>query len=747
MKNKVFILLLLIYQFSFSQETDSLVVNQDLKVGLVLSGGGAKGFAHIGVLKVLEEAGVRIDYIGGTSMGAIVGGLYASGYTANQLDSLVRVLNFKKLIRDDLPRRAKTFYEKQDAEKYAITLPFDDFQIGIPSGLSKGQNLYNLLSKLTSHVNNKENFNDLPIPFFCMATNLETGKQKILNKGYLPRAIIASGAIPTLFSPVKINDTLYVDGGVVNNYPVDEMRAMGVDLIIGIDVQDSLKTQNKLNSAFDIFFQISNFRSVEVMKEKSKRTDVYLHPGISHFNLVSFNDKDSILDIGKKDALTLLPTFKKIASQQVKKPILKKVRTEDSLFIKDITINGNTNYTRSYVLGKLKLQTGVKTSYLNFNEGVNNLSATGNFQNIDYRFIEDNDGEKRVIFNLQESNNKMLLRFGLHYDNLLKGAGIVNITRKRLLTNNDVASFDFVLGENMRYNFDYYIDKGYYWSVGLNSRYTGFNKNVFIDFLIPNGIDTLNSQVNFLNLKYGDLTHQFYFETLFKRIFLFRLGGELKWLRYYTNTVGVNPYGEFRTVFEDNNYVSAFGMLKFDTLDNTSFPSNGIFFEGDFHLYLISGESNVDFHQYSIAKAKALFSKSFFNIWSATLTVQGGLKLGGGTTNALDFFIGGFGFKEINNIKPFLGYEPLSLRGDTFLMSSLTLDCKVFNKGHLNLTANIANVGDGLFSSSRWIDRIDYSGFGLGAGWETILGPAKINYSYSPEVKEGQWYVSLGYKF
>ena len=150
---------------------------EDLKVGLVLSGGGAKGLAHIGALKVIEEAGIRIDYIGGSSMGAIIGGLYASGYTAHQLDSIFHETNFNILIQDNIPRSAKSFYEKEDAEKYALSLPFDDFRIGLSSGLSRGQNIYNLMSQLTMHLGNVDDFSELPIPFFCVAADIETGEE------------------------------------------------------------------------------------------------------------------------------------------------------------------------------------------------------------------------------------------------------------------------------------------------------------------------------------------------------------------------------------------------------------------------------------------------------------------------------------------------------------------------------------------------------------------------------------------
>ncbi len=261
MKLKLTFLILFVALSLVAQEKDV----QDIKVGLVLSGGGAKGLAHIGVLKVLEDAGVQIDYVAGTSMGAIVGGLYASGYSARQLDSLFRSIDFDKVIQDELPRKAKTFYEKEASEKYAISLPFDNFKLSLPKSLSKGQNTYNLLARLLEHVDTINDFEDLPIPFFCIATDIEKAEQVILDSGYLPNAISASGALPTLFSPVNLGDLMLVDGGVVNNYPVDELRAKGVDIIIGVDVQDELRKRDELNTAPEIFLQINNYRTIKEM--------------------------------------------------------------------------------------------------------------------------------------------------------------------------------------------------------------------------------------------------------------------------------------------------------------------------------------------------------------------------------------------------------------------------------------------------------------------------------------------------
>jgi len=189
-KTITFLLLLFVCLVNAQQQSD-----QDIRVGLVLSGGGAKGLAHIGALKIIDSLNIRVDYVAGTSMGAIIGALYASGYSGKQIDSIFNKINYEDIISDNLPRAAKTFYERENSEKYAITLPFEKFKIKLPSGLSSGQNNYNLLAKLTLHVSDITDFSKLPIPFFCIATNVETGEGIILDKGNLAQAITASGAM------------------------------------------------------------------------------------------------------------------------------------------------------------------------------------------------------------------------------------------------------------------------------------------------------------------------------------------------------------------------------------------------------------------------------------------------------------------------------------------------------------------------------------------------------------------------
>ena len=339
-------------------------LNQEPKVGLVLSGGGAKGFAHIGTLKVIDSLGIKVDYVAGTSMGAIIGSLYASGYSGKQLDSLFKIVDFDTLINDKFERKSKSLFERKNSEKYALGLPFDNFKIQLPSGLSRGQKVYNMLYKLMLPVNHITNFEDLPIPFFCIATNIETGQPVILDQGNLAHAVAASGAFPSLFQPVNIGDHIYIDGGVTNNYPIEELKAKGVDVIIGVDVQDDLKDREALKSAPDILVQINNFRTIEAMKSKRQMTDIYIKPDITNFTVISFGEGKDIIKNGEAAAYQQLNAL--VDLKQKQKGFYKRPKTKmpDSVRLNSIKLKGNKRYTRSYILGKLKLRGNEKVCLL-----------------------------------------------------------------------------------------------------------------------------------------------------------------------------------------------------------------------------------------------------------------------------------------------------------------------------------------------------------------------------------------------
>ncbi|HET8854432.1 MAG TPA: patatin-like phospholipase family protein, partial [Salinimicrobium sp.] len=669
MKIRFFLLLMLICSFQGrSQEVDP-------EVGLVLSGGGAKGLAHIGALKIIEEAGVQIDYIGGTSMGAIIGSLYAAGYSAEQLDSIFHQTNFDVLLQDVLPRKAKSFNAKEGGEKYILSLPFDDFKITFPSGLSKGQNLFNLMSRLMLHLKDRKNFGHLPIPFFTVATDIETGEEVILDSGYLPLAVSASAAIPTLFSPVMIDGRLLTDGGVSNNYPVEELRKRGADIIIGVDVQDTLAGREDLKSIFDILTQISNFRTIRDMRGKIDQTDVYIDPAIAPFNAVSFDRGEQIIKAGEKAARKKIEDLKRVAAIQEKEPRENiEIPEIDSLYIADIRVTGDHDYPRAYIIGKLRFRYPTTISYEKFISGINNLSATGNFKMINYKLIPLNEGYVLEL-HLDEDPGKMFFKMALHYDDLYKTGVLLNLTRKSLLFSNDLASLDVVIGDNFRYNFEYYWDKGFYWSLGLKSAYNSFDKNVDVSFA-ENKPELSSLDVNRINIEYRDHTNQVYVQTVFEQIFSLGLGAEHKFLEVSSQTFGIPSENRAipSTVFEDDHFFSVFGKLKLDTYDDSYLPGEGFFFNGDFHLYLFSAREGQNFSEFSIAKGEIGYAFSPLDKLTARISSGTGLRIGNNNNRMFNFFLGGYGNDLINNIIPFYGYDFLALSGDSYIKGMIEAD-------------------------------------------------------------------------
>ncbi len=743
MKYLVIVVSLFFTSVMFSQDN----TKQDVKIGVVLSGGGAKGLAHIGALKVIDSLGIRVDYIAGTSMGAIIGSLYASGYTGKEIDSIFKDVNFDKIINDDLPRAAKTFYERDNSEKYAVTLPFEHFNLKLPTALSKGQNTLSLLSKLTLHVSDVEDFSKLPIPFFCIATNVETGQAVILDKGNLPQAITASGAFPSLFQPVIIDGQLLIDGGVVNNYPIDELRAKGMDLIIGVDVQDDLASRDDLKSALDILLQINNYRTINDMKQKAKKTDIYIKPDISNFTVVSFSDGREIIDNGEAAALKEMDALKHVASMQTQKKTKHiTIKSVDSIKINAIYIEGNKKYTDAYVLGKLKFKQNVKLQYNSYVEGVNNLAATNNFESVVHKLQPSSNNEGYDMYlTLKESSITTFFKFAVHYDDLYKTAALVNLTKKQLLIKNDVLSFDFIFGDNIRYNFEYYIDQGFYWSVGLKSSYNQFKKVIPATALLTDDeLQTLN--VNKLDVELKDLTNQFYLQTLFTKDMSLSLGAEHKRLKITTETV-LTGNNDKKTIFENSDYLSLFGKLKYDSYDNKYFPNQGFYFDGDFHLYLYSSDFNNNFNEFSIAKATIGYAYSFSDKLTANITTQGGFNIGENDNPYLNFALGGYGNDFINNFESFYGYDFISLSGNSFVKGVLTLDYEIFKKNHINIAANYSNIADNIFDDGEWFTSPDYSGYAIGYAMETFVGPIELKYTYSPETKESIWFFNLGFWF
>ena len=703
------------------------------KIGLVLSGGGAKGLAHIGVLKVIDSLGIKIDYIGGTSMGAIIGGMYASGYTGKQLDSIFKTLTIDDLVQDNIPRKSKILFNKRNDDIYALVLPFKKLKLETPNALSKGLYNFNFLSKISYHVRNIRDFKKLPIPFFCMATDIETGQQVVLDKGVFPQALVASSSIPSIFYPIEIDGKLLIDGGVTNNYPVEKLRELGADFIIGVDVQEELKTRKELQGITTIFGQISNFNTQSQMESKRKLTDIYIKPDIKGFNVLSFENGEKIIQNGENEAKKFLTQLTVFENNNYKKPEL--ITVKDSVFIGNIGFTELKNYTRSYVLGKLRFKPNTKISFQNFQNGIQNLNNTQNFSSVKYQF-----NDKDVFINLRENRVNTFLKFALHYDELYKSGALINITHKKLLSKNDMISLDVILGDNFRHDFNYLIDNGFYFSFGVSSSLNTFNKNVNNAFGIEN---YLNNDFEKINLDYSSINNKIFLQTVFLR--KYNIGGGLEF--QHLKLKSDNLVQSNKTI-ENSNYFSFFTFLNHDTFDNKFFPKKGWYFKSNFNYYFHSSDYTNQFDKFSIAKADMGIAFTPIEKFSVILQNEGGFKVGYSSLPYFDFVLGGYGFKDTNNIRPFYGYDFLNLSGNSYVKATGTIDYEFYKKNHINFTYNASIVGDFIFNATKtWLNKPSFTGFGVGYGMETLVGPVEIKYSWSPETHFSAFWFNLGFVF
>lgn len=711
----------------FSQEGNT---KHAPKVGLVLSGGGAKGFAHIGVLKVIEESGLQLDYIGGTSMGAVVGGLFASGYTASEIDSIIKNIDFPTFLQDKYLRKQFSFFEKNFGEKSLLTFPIHKNKIQLPRAIATGQNVYNGLSSLFQHVNHVSDFGKLKIPFFCVATELETGKSKVFDAGYLPAAVRASASLPTLLDPMEVEGIAYIDGGIAENFPVEEMRKKGVDIIIGVNVQGKLEEKENINSVLDVLNQIVNYQMYGRDEEKLKIVNLHIEPKVKEFGVTSFGKVDKIVDLGEAAARGFEDAFLKIANQQKSRIQSEKVSSK-RIKVSKISMNALTYYSRAYILGKLKVQEGDSISYKELNYKLGGLTSSKDFNLIEYKFEKTPSDDYELNLEISENKISSFLRFGLHFDPLYKSSFLINYTKKHLFQKNDILSTDFVFGDNIRANLNYFVDNGYYTSYGFSSRFHKFDTQIRYNV----------GGVSEIEKNYLDITNFGYIQSVFNKTAAIGLGLEHKFLELYTNALGEKTF-----FFEKSNYLSTVCFLKLDTYDNKDLPKTGFLVDGEFKWYMNSSNSMNEFSQFSQVKIRLATAQTIFKKITAHLITEGGATIGENKTGQFKYALGGYGENLINNHFPFYGYKFESLENDSYLKGSLELRYEYRKKHSLGLIGNFARTDLDIYNGGQIFQDIK-SGYAVKYVYNSILGPVSVVNSWSPDSNTNIWYFSLGFWF
>jgi NTE family protein len=535
-----------------------------------------------------------------------------------------------------------------------------------------------------------------------------------------------------------------MDGGIANNYPIEHLRTKELDYIIGVNVQEDLLSKDEIKSVSEILTQISNFRTVEAMKKKIKLTDIYIEPDVEGYSIISFNKGSEIIERGEVSVVPFLGELSAIAKTQNFQKQPYKAPVLDSLKINKINILGNEKYTSSYVLGKLRFRQNETLSFEDFKNGVNNLLATNNFKSFRYDFSQSEVEGYDLYGRIKETTNTSFLKLGIHYDQILKSSVLLNFTQKQLLLKNDVLSLDFILGDNSRFNFDYYIDKGFYWSIGLNAKFTHFKYDIdplYFDGTLPESISSR------IPTTYTDFTTSFFVETLIKRDFSFKLGATFKRININSTSpllISTFQNTKYKIVESDFSYINA--LLKYDTIDDVFFPSSGFLFEGGMDLYL-KASSFDEFSQFSVLKANIAKAFSITEDLSFLMGSEGGFMIGNDKIPIFNFGLGGYTHHKIINNGTFFGYDFFSLSGNSFVKAYLSADYEFYKRHHINISGNFSNIGNDIFLNKEWLTLPTYSGYAVGYGLETIFGPIELKFHWSPETDYTGVLVNLGYWF
>ncbi|WP_288369539.1 patatin-like phospholipase family protein [uncultured Algoriphagus sp.] len=438
---------------SFCQESDE----ERIKIGLVLSGGGAKGIAHVGIIRAMEEAGIRPDYVVGTSMGSVVGGLYALGYSADQLEEIIRSIDWDLIISNRVDFKDISFEEKEYYNRYLLEIPLENWKPSVPSGLIEGQVLSEVLHYYSWPSNTYDSFDEFPIPFRCIATDIKGGRPVIFKDGYLHDAIRSSIAIPTAFTAFEFDTTAVVDGGIVDNFPVDVVREMGADFVIGVNVSDEdFLDYEDLNGFAAILTQLAMAESLRLTKENIDQTDLYIKPDLGPYSTGSFGAYEAILKLGDETGQLYLADFQGVADS-LNLPPIEKYSTPDnrSVRLSEIEIKGNSLFSDSFIKSKLDLDPGDTITPSMAKESIRHVFGINGFYKVDYSLNKAQNGDYKMVVRTKEKPSHTLST-SLHYDNIFSAGLLFNLTIRNWIGNSSRAVILTDISKNPKIRFDYY---------------------------------------------------------------------------------------------------------------------------------------------------------------------------------------------------------------------------------------------------------------------------------------------------
>ncbi len=702
------------------------------KIGLVLSGGGAKGIAHIGVLKVLEEAGLEIDFITGTSMGSIIGGLYAIGYSATELEKIVLEQNWDELIYDNISRRNICLNEKDENEKYAVSFPINEGKIDLPKGLVAGQRISALISKLTISAHHVEDFHNLPIPFHCFATDIENGRVVLLDNGYLPDAIRASMSIPTAFAPIEIDGQLLVDGGLLRNFPVSDIKIMGADIVIGVDVSAPLYTKKELKTLLKIMEQSMSFQGSISTQEEKKLCDILISPDIEEYSIMDFENADSLIVRGERAARKTLPQLIALAESLKLFPQKLKmipITTIDSLFITTIYIQGLRNVSKNLVRGKLQLKNDTWVTPDELEKAIERVYGSRFFGRVTYKLEPVNNGVELFVRVVEKTTD--YFNVNIHYDSDMKSALLLNTTFRNLFVQGSKLSVNLELSDNLRFNSSYFIYTGWKPGIGtgINLWRENFEAILFKEIGVPQAI-----------FEYTTSGFGFELQTFFSNSLA--IGGILEIENTKLDPVIVPE--TWPRIKSELNYFNIKGFINIDKLDSRIYPRKGIdlYAEAKYIQEIEKEEKRhepVEFYVFMLTKIEQLTKKI-----SLIGSVYGGSVNGDELPGDALFYLGGFNYQG-KGLLPFVGYKFMELSAPHAIALSTGIQCEIWKGKFIIMKSNYTKLGANI--SDLYKKDYEYHGYAITFGIKTPIGPMEFSLMKGSESKDFISYVNIGYPF
>lgn len=404
------------------------------RIGLVLGGGGARGSAHVGVLKVLEELRIPIDYIAGNSMGAIVGGLYASGMTPDEIGHELKTIDWDDTFNDDPPRPDRSFRRKRDDDLYVVKpkLGYSDGEVKFPLAVIQGQKFDLQLSRLTLHAANVHDFNKLPIPFHAVAADIETGKEVVLQSGDLARSIRASMAVPGAFDPVEIEGRLLVDGLVVNNVPVNVARGMGADILIVVDVGSGLLKRHEIKGVVDVVGQLTNIlsdRNVELQLATLKPTDILIRPDLGKLGSGDFNKAGEGIEKGEQAARALSAALGRLSVDPAsfKQHMARREGRAGTPVIEFVRLDNKSRIGDQTILAQISAKPGQPLNRAQLDADIGTVYGLDVFESVRYEVVQE-DGKTGLLLHAKEKSwGPDYLQFGMELSDNFEGDSSYNL--------------------------------------------------------------------------------------------------------------------------------------------------------------------------------------------------------------------------------------------------------------------------------------------------------------------------------